>query len=406
MSSLVAQSQLLGNQAGQLRLTSQPLVTNTGQILQQPAMLANPAMLSQLHMAMQQVQQPLLGSHGPTLLGNQPLYIRAAGPIQGSNIMGNVQAVAPAAPKGKQEMGVQVKGTTMNLQQKAQGRGANILPATTRLTGPQLMGGNKAGVQTNLTIQGMNIQRQPGPVQQKQVNRVKGIKNQNKPSSPVPTSVGAVRPVLQPKLAVVSTTPTTPVVVAPPKAQAAEPAKAIVSTASGTTTTTTTAKSTATVQPSPATKVNSTTNTPPTTSLSANSSPVTTTTSTAPTAPTPVLVQPQPQSETPPPQPQPQPPQPQPTQTTTPLVNGHVTAKATVAPQPQPVVTPPVDVKKEEPMEVDRPEDTPPPAPTKEPPAPPTVVEKQKAIVKPHILTHVIEGFIIQEGPEPFPVSS
>lgn len=32
------------------------------------------------------------------------------------------------------------------------------------------------------------------------------------------------------------------------------------------------------------------------------------------------------------------------------------------------------------------------------------VVEKQRAIVKPHILTHVIEGFIIQEGPEPFPV--
>lgn len=32
-------------------------------------------------------------------------------------------------------------------------------------------------------------------------------------------------------------------------------------------------------------------------------------------------------------------------------------------------------------------------------------VEKQRAIVKPHILTHVIEGFVIQEGPEPFPVS-
>ena len=33
------------------------------------------------------------------------------------------------------------------------------------------------------------------------------------------------------------------------------------------------------------------------------------------------------------------------------------------------------------------------------------VVEKQRAIVKPHILTHIIEGFVIQEGPEPFPVS-
>ncbi|XP_041378510.1 polyhomeotic-like protein 2 isoform X2 [Gigantopelta aegis] len=32
------------------------------------------------------------------------------------------------------------------------------------------------------------------------------------------------------------------------------------------------------------------------------------------------------------------------------------------------------------------------------------VVEKQRAIVKPHILTHIIEGFIIQEGSEPFPV--
>ena len=30
--------------------------------------------------------------------------------------------------------------------------------------------------------------------------------------------------------------------------------------------------------------------------------------------------------------------------------------------------------------------------------------KKQQAIVKPHILTHVIEGFIIQEAAEPFPV--
>lgn len=28
------------------------------------------------------------------------------------------------------------------------------------------------------------------------------------------------------------------------------------------------------------------------------------------------------------------------------------------------------------------------------------------AVVKPHILTHVIEGYVIQEGPEPFPVSN
>lgn len=28
-----------------------------------------------------------------------------------------------------------------------------------------------------------------------------------------------------------------------------------------------------------------------------------------------------------------------------------------------------------------------------------------KAMVKPNVLTHVIEGFIIQESPEPFPVS-
>ena len=32
--------------------------------------------------------------------------------------------------------------------------------------------------------------------------------------------------------------------------------------------------------------------------------------------------------------------------------------------------------------------------------------KKQQAIVKPHILTHVIEGFIIQEAAEPFPVSN
>lgn len=32
--------------------------------------------------------------------------------------------------------------------------------------------------------------------------------------------------------------------------------------------------------------------------------------------------------------------------------------------------------------------------------------QPQKAIVKPQVLTHVIDGFVIQEGPEPFPVSS
>lgn len=31
--------------------------------------------------------------------------------------------------------------------------------------------------------------------------------------------------------------------------------------------------------------------------------------------------------------------------------------------------------------------------------------QPQKAIVKPQVLTHVIEGFVIQEGSEPFPVS-
>ncbi|XP_078064328.1 polyhomeotic-like protein 1 [Mustelus asterias] len=33
-------------------------------------------------------------------------------------------------------------------------------------------------------------------------------------------------------------------------------------------------------------------------------------------------------------------------------------------------------------------------------------VKPPQAIVKPHILTHVIEGFVIQEGAEPFPVDS
>ena len=29
-----------------------------------------------------------------------------------------------------------------------------------------------------------------------------------------------------------------------------------------------------------------------------------------------------------------------------------------------------------------------------------------QAVVKPHVLTHLIEGFVIQEGAEPFPVSA
>lgn len=35
----------------------------------------------------------------------------------------------------------------------------------------------------------------------------------------------------------------------------------------------------------------------------------------------------------------------------------------------------------------------------------PIVQGKQKAIVKPQVLTHIIEGFLIQEAAEPFPVS-
>ena len=30
---------------------------------------------------------------------------------------------------------------------------------------------------------------------------------------------------------------------------------------------------------------------------------------------------------------------------------------------------------------------------------------KLKAVIKPHILTHIIDNFVIQEGNEPFPVS-
>ena len=57
------------------------------------------------------------------------------------------------------------------------------------------------------------------------------------------------------------------------------------------------------------------------------------------------------------------------------------------------------DNNQDEPMDIDRPEDH-----GKDGPATLPVSEKQKAIVKPHILTHVIEGFVIQEGAEPFPV--
>lgn len=32
--------------------------------------------------------------------------------------------------------------------------------------------------------------------------------------------------------------------------------------------------------------------------------------------------------------------------------------------------------------------------------------KRAQAIVKSHILTHLIEGFVIQEGAEPFPVST
>lgn len=45
------------------------------------------------------------------------------------------------------------------------------------------------------------------------------------------------------------------------------------------------------------------------------------------------------------------------------------------------------------------------PQPITKPVLPVKEKQPQKAIVKPQVLTHVIDGFVIQEGPEPFPVS-
>ena len=56
---------------------------------------------------------------------------------------------------------------------------------------------------------------------------------------------------------------------------------------------------------------------------------------------------------------------------------------------------------KTEPMDVDKPQEV---RTGTDGTAPGGNVEKQKAIVKPHILTHFIEGFVIQESAEPFQV--
>ena len=96
--------------------------------------------------------------------------------------------------------------------------------------------------------------------------------------------------------------------------------------------------------------------------------------------------------------PQPPPTVIQPTNQPKPMTNGHAHAPA----QPKPIAIAPLDVKKEEPMEVDKAETVAMDADVRSN----SVVERQKAIVKPQVLTHVIEGFVIQEGPEPFPVSA
>ncbi|XP_076365183.1 uncharacterized protein LOC143254232 isoform X8 [Tachypleus tridentatus] len=77
------------------------------------------------------------------------------------------------------------------------------------------------------------------------------------------------------------------------------------------------------------------------------------------------------------------------------------TKQETAVPLPVPVTngnheTPPPE-KKEEAVKIQEPP-PPPPEPIKE-------KQLQKAIVKPHVLTHVIEGYVIQEGPDPFPIS-
>ncbi|XP_022240656.1 polyhomeotic-like protein 3 [Limulus polyphemus] len=80
------------------------------------------------------------------------------------------------------------------------------------------------------------------------------------------------------------------------------------------------------------------------------------------------------------------------------------TKQETTAPLPVPATngnheTPPPEKKEESVKNKIQEPPPPPPEPMKE-------KQLQKAIVKPHVLTHVIEGYVIQEGPDPFPVSN
>uniref|UniRef100_A0A0K8SKB4 Polyhomeotic-like protein 2 n=5 Tax=Lygus hesperus TaxID=30085 RepID=A0A0K8SKB4_LYGHE len=90
-----------------------------------------------------------------------------------------------------------------------------------------------------------------------------------------------------------------------------------------------------------------------------------------------------------------------------------VSVAAPITPQPQQMMVPP-----SEPMQVSSAEATPvapvqpttapspapaPTAPAPDPPKPPQ--GPPKAMVKPQVLTHVIEGYVIQESSEPFPIS-
>ena len=353
-------------------------------------------------MALQQNQSLLTSQQAATILSSQPLYIRAATPLQ--HQLSNVQNVMPATSKGKIDVGpanVQIKASLMG-QPKAgvvTKSTTHVLPSVTRVVNQAGTPLVTAQVQpTNMTL--TQIGRTALP-QQKQVNRVKGLKSHSKPSSPVPQALAQARIQVQTKSTANSTTNTQdlPTVMVQPKVQQVQ-------------------------QPQPQQQQQQTTQQ----QQQQISQPQHPHQNHHPQH----HIQPQQQQQPP----QQQPLQPQQTslqeQKKDAASNKGLFSRTEKTPTPPPIetVSAPKMVERQKsvslnhngvngkavngeeavgsegsPMETDAPEDG-----GKDeggnPGGNPQPGEKQKAIVKPNVLTHIIEGFVIEEGPEPFPVST
>ncbi|KAK7501873.1 hypothetical protein BaRGS_00006959, partial [Batillaria attramentaria] len=412
-----AQPQLINSQAP-IRLSQPQLVTNTGQIISSPTMLTNPAILQAMANLQQQVwgvtstgqivpqamlenptalqgnanpqgvplatPQQIMGGQGQSqaFMAGQSLFIRTAGPLQ-QQIPGmmapNMQGF-PALKGGKVQIEPNIQGPTL---------GKTILPSTSRTAVTAKIQPNVANTLPNQAPR-LNI-----PVVPKQKSRPRATpKTATVTATAMTTTLTTAVPITVSTVAPLMTT-ASPLI----------PVQAHIATLSAASSP---SKPSTPITPTPSTP----TPAPVATTKSQSDSEVETGkkhTPTDPVIPTTTAATPTKDSTT-----------------VTPTTPQTAPASDTPAKSRSPESATELKEEKdeEEDMEIEKPVASvegvtssamPPAPPVAVPSLPlapvaslglslPSAVEKQRAIVKPHILTHVIDGFIIQEGPEPFPV--